>query len=231
MPRGSLQIGLPCLEKYASSLVRTPAASRRSSRPSSINSRTACGSTLMPTPSGFSSDTLSNTLAGMPICCRLSASVSPPMPPPAMSTVMVGPQNTPWSWHGGAAKGNRESRRRGGLPSWPWTVGRCPVSFRFSRGGSQMLKLYYSPGSCALASHIALQVAGAAYTAERVDFKTNQQNSADYLAINPKGRVPALVTDRGILTETPAVLVFIAQTFPKARLAPLENAFAFAEVQ
>lgn len=94
-----------------------------------------------------------------------------------------------------------------------------------------MLKLYYSPGSCALASHIALQEAGAAYTAERVDFKTNQQNSADYLAINPKGRVPALVTDRGILTETPAVLVFIAQSFPQARLAPLEDPFAFAQIQ
>ena len=94
-----------------------------------------------------------------------------------------------------------------------------------------MLKLYYSPGSCALASHIALQEAGAAYTAERVDFKTNQQNSAGYLAINPKGRVPALVTDRGILTEPPAVLVFIAQSFPQAKLAPLEDPFAFAQMQ
>jgi glutathione S-transferase len=94
-----------------------------------------------------------------------------------------------------------------------------------------MLKLYYSPGSCALASHIALQEAGAAYTAERVDFKTNQQNSADYLAVNPKGRVPALVTDRGILTETPAVLVFIAQSFPQAKLAPFEDPFAFAQLQ
>jgi len=94
-----------------------------------------------------------------------------------------------------------------------------------------MLKLYYSPGSCALASHIALQEAGAAYTAERVDFKTNQQNSAGYLAINPKGRVPALVTNRGILTETPAVLVFIAQSFPQAQLAPLEDPFAFAQME
>jgi glutathione S-transferase len=94
-----------------------------------------------------------------------------------------------------------------------------------------MLKLYYSPGSCALASHIALQEAGAAYTADRVDFKTNQQTSPEYLAINPKGRVPALVTDRGILTETPAVLVFIAQSFPQAKLAPLEDPFAFAQMQ
>ena len=67
-----------------------------------------------------------------------------------------------------------------------------------------MFKLYYSPGTCALASHIALEEAGAAYTAERIDFKSNQQNSPEYLAVNPKGRVPAMVTDRGNLTETPA---------------------------
>ena len=94
-----------------------------------------------------------------------------------------------------------------------------------------MLKLYFAPGTCALASHIALCDAGAAFTVERIDFKSNQQNSADYLAINPKGRVPALVTDRGILTETPAMLAFIAQSFPQAALAPLGDAFAFADVQ
>ena len=58
-----------------------------------------------------------------------------------------------------------------------------------------MYKLYYSPGTCALASHIALEEAGAEYTAERVDFKSNQQNSPEYLEVNPKGRVPAMVTD------------------------------------
>jgi glutathione S-transferase len=94
-----------------------------------------------------------------------------------------------------------------------------------------MLKLYFTPGTCALASHIALAEAGADYTVEKVDFKTNQQNSPDYLAINPKGRVPSLVTERGILTETPAMLAFIAQSFPKAKLAPTDDLFAFAQVQ
>jgi glutathione S-transferase len=94
-----------------------------------------------------------------------------------------------------------------------------------------MFKLYYAPGTCALASHIALQEAGAAYTTERLDFKSNQQNSPEYLAINPKGRVPALVTDRGTLTETPAMLAFIAQSFPQAKLAPLGDPHAFAQVQ
>jgi glutathione S-transferase len=94
-----------------------------------------------------------------------------------------------------------------------------------------MLKLYYSPGSCALASHIALQEAGAAYAAERLDFKSNQQTSPEYLAVNPKGRVPALVTDRGVLTETPAILAFIAQSFPQAKLMPFDDAFALAQAQ
>jgi len=94
-----------------------------------------------------------------------------------------------------------------------------------------MLKLYFAPGTCALASHIALAESGADYTVERIDFKTNQQQSPEYLAINPKGRVPALVTDRGVLTENPAMLAYIAQTFPKAKLAPLDDPYAFAEVQ
>ena len=93
-----------------------------------------------------------------------------------------------------------------------------------------MLKLYTAPGTCALASHITLEEAGAPYSAEPLNFKNSQQTSADYLKINPKGRVPALVTDHGVLTETPAILAFIAQSFPKANLAP-QDAFAFAQVQ
>jgi glutathione S-transferase len=94
-----------------------------------------------------------------------------------------------------------------------------------------MIKLFYAPNTCALASHIALEEAGAAYTTARVDFASNGQRQPDYLAINPKGRVPALVIDSGILTETPAILAFIAQSFPKAGLAPLDDPFAFAQVQ
>jgi len=93
-----------------------------------------------------------------------------------------------------------------------------------------MFKLYYAPGTCARASHIALEEAGASYTAERLDFKNSQQTTPQYLAINPKGRVPALVTDRGTLTETPAILAYIAQSFPQARLMP-DDPFAFAQAQ
>ncbi len=94
-----------------------------------------------------------------------------------------------------------------------------------------MLKLFYAPHTCALASHIALEEAGAPYEAVRVDFRANAQRAPDYLAINPKGRVPALLTDRGVLTETPAILAFIAQSYPNARLAPLDEPFEFARVQ
>jgi glutathione S-transferase len=94
-----------------------------------------------------------------------------------------------------------------------------------------MLKFYFSPNSCALASHIALEQAGAAYEAVKVDFAANEQRKPEYLKLNPKGRVPALVTERGILTETPAILVFIAQSFPKAGLAPLDDPFALAQAQ
>ena len=94
-----------------------------------------------------------------------------------------------------------------------------------------MLKLYYAPNSCALASHIALEEAGANYEAVAVDFAAEAQKSADYLAINPKGRVPALVTGQGVLTETPALLLYIAQSHPAANLAPLDNPFALAKAQ
>jgi glutathione S-transferase len=94
-----------------------------------------------------------------------------------------------------------------------------------------MLTLYYAPHTCSLASHIALEDAGASYELRRIDFKQAQQRSADYLRINAKARVPALATARGILTETPAMLAFIAQSYPDARLAPLDDAFGFAELQ
>ncbi len=94
-----------------------------------------------------------------------------------------------------------------------------------------MLKFFYAQNTCSLASHIALEEAGADYETVRLDFRTNDQRKPEYLAINPKSRVPALVTDRGILTETPAILAFVAQSFPEAKLAPFGDAFAFAKVQ
>jgi glutathione S-transferase len=93
-----------------------------------------------------------------------------------------------------------------------------------------MLRLFYAPGTCALAVHIALEEAGATYEAVRLDFKAEEQKKPGYLEINPKGRVPALVTEYGVLTETPAILYFVAQSFPAARLAPADP-FRLAKAQ
>jgi glutathione S-transferase len=65
----------------------------------------------------------------------------------------------------------------------------------------------------------------------RLDFRAEEQRGAAYLAINPKGRVPALATPLGVITETPAILTFIARSFPRAGLAPLEDPFAMAQVE
>ena len=94
-----------------------------------------------------------------------------------------------------------------------------------------MLTLYYAPATISLATLIALEEVGAKYDAVRLDFGRNEQRGEAYLAVNPKGRVPSLVTERGALTETPATLAYIAQTYPAANLAPLADAFAFAEAQ
>ena len=94
-----------------------------------------------------------------------------------------------------------------------------------------MLTLFYAHNTCSLASHITLEDSGAAYEAKRLNFAENDQRKPEYLKINPKSRVPALVTDQGILTETPAILVYIAQSFPKANLAPLNDPFRLGQIQ
>lgn len=93
-----------------------------------------------------------------------------------------------------------------------------------------MLKLYYSPGACAMASHIALEEAAADYEIVKIDLRARQQKTPEYLAINPAGVTPALATDQGILTENAAILTFVAQTHPEAKLADMSSAFAFARM-
>lgn len=94
-----------------------------------------------------------------------------------------------------------------------------------------MLKLYYAPGTCALAAHIALAETGADYEGIALDFSSKQQQTPEFLKLNSKARVPVLVTDAGVLTETPAILAYIAQIYPDAQLAPLGNPFEFARIQ
>jgi glutathione S-transferase len=94
-----------------------------------------------------------------------------------------------------------------------------------------MLKLYYTPHTCALAPHTVLEELGVQYETVQIDFNTAQQSEPGYLAINPKGRVPSLVTGDGFLTEVPAILTYLVQCFPQAGLAPTGDPFAFARVQ
>jgi glutathione S-transferase len=94
-----------------------------------------------------------------------------------------------------------------------------------------MLKLYYSPGACALASHIALEEAGAEFELARIDLRQGEQRTPQYLAVNPAGSTPALVTDEGVLTENLVIMGYIAQTHPEAGLADTRSSFRFGKMQ
>jgi glutathione S-transferase len=85
-----------------------------------------------------------------------------------------------------------------------------------------MLTLYYSPGACSLAAHIALEEAGASYALRLVSIPKGEQQAPEYLNVNPRGKIPALSTDEGVLTENVAILTYIARSFPQARLLPEE---------
>jgi len=82
------------------------------------------------------------------------------------------------------------------------------------------ITLYYSPGACSLAPHIVLEELGLAYETERIITAEGQQRSAAYLAINPRGRVPALVVDGKVLVENLAILTFLGGGFPARGLWP-----------
>jgi glutathione S-transferase len=97
------------------------------------------------------------------------------------------------------------------------------------------MKLYYAPGACSLSPHIVLREAGRRFDLERVDLKTHRTASgADFLTINPKGYVPALQLDgpgSPILTEGPAIVQYIADLAPDARLVPPHGTFARYHLQ
>nr|4G9H_A Chain A, Glutathione S-transferase [Yersinia pestis]4G9H_B Chain B, Glutathione S-transferase [Yersinia pestis]4GCI_A Chain A, Glutathione S-transferase [Yersinia pestis]4GCI_B Chain B, Glutathione S-transferase [Yersinia pestis] len=83
-----------------------------------------------------------------------------------------------------------------------------------------MMKLFYKPGACSLSPHIVLREAGLDFSIERVDLVTKKtETGADYLSINPKGQVPALVLDDGsLLTEGVAIVQYLADKVPDRHL-------------
>ena len=78
-----------------------------------------------------------------------------------------------------------------------------------------MLKLYYAPGACSTASHLGLEESGAKFDSQALVFAKNEQKTPEYLKINPRGRVPALMIDEGAIVENTAILDYVA-----ARYAP-----------
>lgn len=85
-----------------------------------------------------------------------------------------------------------------------------------------MLTLYFSPGACSMASHIALEEAGAAYEERPTLLAKGEQRTDAYLRINPRGKVPALVADSHVITENTGILTYLARTFPDKKLLPAD---------
>lgn len=86
-----------------------------------------------------------------------------------------------------------------------------------------MIKLYYSPGACSMAPHIVLEELGIAYEPVLISLKDGEHKRADYLRINPKGRVPALNVDGKILTENVAILTYLGGGYAERGLWPRET--------
>lgn len=95
------------------------------------------------------------------------------------------------------------------------------------------MKLYYSPGACALSPHIVALEAGIALSLEKVDGKAKRTESgADFWQVNPKGYVPALALDNGeLLTEGPAIVQYLADLKPESNLAPANGTLARYRLQ
>ena len=85
------------------------------------------------------------------------------------------------------------------------------------------LKLYYAPGACSLASHIALEESGIPYETQRLDLAAGDQRKPDYLRLNPRGRVPTLVVDGHVLTENVGIMTYVAGGYPQANLWPKDT--------
>eukprot|EP01111_Echinosteliopsis_oligospora_P000599 TRINITY_DN1066_c0_g1_i1.p1 TRINITY_DN1066_c0_g1~~TRINITY_DN1066_c0_g1_i1.p1 ORF type:complete len:196 (-),score=55.48 TRINITY_DN1066_c0_g1_i1:35-622(-) len=96
-----------------------------------------------------------------------------------------------------------------------------------------MVKLYYAPGACSLASHIALAASESKYELVKVDLKTHKlEDGTDYYTINPKGSVPAIKLDDGlVLTEGPAILQYVADHNKNGLLAPTTDLARYKTVE
>jgi glutathione S-transferase len=83
--------------------------------------------------------------------------------------------------------------------------------------------LYFAPGSCARVPLIALEEIGEPFDTQLIAFMKGQHRSAEYLAVNPAGKVPALAIDNGVITQNTAILHYLARRFPDAKLLPVAS--------
>jgi glutathione S-transferase len=83
--------------------------------------------------------------------------------------------------------------------------------------------LYFSPGACSLAPHILLEEIGEPFEARRVSLASGENLAPEYLALNPGGRVPTLVTNGAVVTEAAAILLHLAARRPRMNLAPTDG--------
>lgn len=83
------------------------------------------------------------------------------------------------------------------------------------------IRLYYYPGTCSRGAMVGLEEAGAPYEMELVVYMRGDNKSPDYLKLNPNGKVPTLVADGVAITESSAMMLYLAQAFPEAHLLPL----------
>jgi len=93
-----------------------------------------------------------------------------------------------------------------------------------------MLRLFYSPGACSLVPHVALEEAGAGFEAVRTTIAEKAHKRPEYLAINPRGLIPAIEADGQIITENIAILAWIGHRWPESGQLPLDDLTALARV-
>jgi glutathione S-transferase len=93
-----------------------------------------------------------------------------------------------------------------------------------------MLALYQSPGSSSMAAHIALHEIGVDFESRWISLANREQHAAEYLALNPEGKVPTLLVDGRALTEVAAILYYLAKCYPEAALFPTGDLEAEAQI-
>lgn len=93
------------------------------------------------------------------------------------------------------------------------------------------ITFYTAQQSIGYASYVALEESGLEYQLIELDLAAKQQQNADYLQVNPKARVPSLVLEQGVLTETPAILTYLARLAPESAIGLPEDPYEYAQIQ